>query len=68
MNATKTHNKTNTQKKGSAFVTRSDNPKHLEEDLEVFSSGWSLTDVQMQAIAAATDPECHIEAPGGCCH
>eukprot|EP00591_Stephanopyxis_turris_P003964 CAMPEP_0195507882 /NCGR_PEP_ID=MMETSP0794_2-20130614/1240_1 /TAXON_ID=515487 /ORGANISM="Stephanopyxis turris, Strain CCMP 815" /LENGTH=314 /DNA_ID=CAMNT_0040634707 /DNA_START=85 /DNA_END=1029 /DNA_ORIENTATION=+ len=51
---------------GSVFVTKSDKPDHLVDDIDVFS-GWNLTQDQVAQISAATDPACHVEAPGGCC-
>jgi len=50
---------------GSPFVTRSANPVHLAEDLDVLS--WNLTAAEMAALDGAAAPACYVEAPGGCC-
>eukprot|EP00656_Telonema_subtile_P050235 TRINITY_DN645_c0_g1_i5.p1 TRINITY_DN645_c0_g1~~TRINITY_DN645_c0_g1_i5.p1 ORF type:complete len:323 (+),score=77.69 TRINITY_DN645_c0_g1_i5:225-1193(+) len=49
------------------FVTSSANPKHLQEDLEVFS-GWELSAQEMSTLGAVTSPSCESEAPFICCH
>eukprot|EP00658_Telonema_sp_P-2_P018530 TRINITY_DN17271_c0_g1_i2.p2 TRINITY_DN17271_c0_g1~~TRINITY_DN17271_c0_g1_i2.p2 ORF type:complete len:163 (-),score=44.14 TRINITY_DN17271_c0_g1_i2:413-901(-) len=48
------------------LVTSSANPKHLQEDLEVFG-GWELSSVEMDTLGAVTTPGCGLEAPGSCC-
>ena len=50
---------------GSPFVTKSLNPVHLAEDLDVL--GWNLTAGEMAALDNVTSPACSVEAPGGCC-
>jgi len=50
------------------LVTSSSNPKHLAEDLTVFTGGWALSDADMVTLQAVTKPSCALEAPGSCCH
>jgi diketogulonate reductase-like aldo/keto reductase len=38
-----------------ALATRSDNPKYLSEDIDVFD--WSLTEAEMRALGNAREPE-----------
>ena len=68
----KAHNKSAAQvalayiaQRGKPFVTRSANPAHLMADRDLWSFNLSAT--ELAALDAVDDPECSLEAPGGCC-
>ena len=54
--------------RGRPFVTKSDNPVYLAEDLDLFSPEKQLSAADLARIDALAQPECRVEAPGGCCH
>ena len=54
--------------RGLPVVTKSSDPRYLAEDLDLFGPSHAIDQADREQIDALTQPNCEMEAPGGCCH